>query len=65
MSCDDLLDHIKAKLPAPHDRAGLEKVSAGSGVPFHTLLKIVKGETADPRISTVQNLARYLGREAA
>lgn len=36
-----------------------------SGVPYHTLLKIVKGETTDPRISTVASLLEWSEREVA
>jgi predicted transcriptional regulator len=61
----NLLDTVKAKLQQQSDRAGLEAVAAGSGVPYHTLLKIAKGETTDPRVSTVQSLLRYFEGRAA
>lgn len=61
----DLLGSIKARLPAATDRAALEKLAQDSGVPFHTLLKIAKGETMDPRVSTVQRLMRHFERLAA
>lgn len=54
-----LLEQLKKKLPAQTDRAGLEAVAASTGVPYHTLLKIVKGETEDPRISTVERLLAH------
>lgn len=60
-----LLSTLKKKLPAANERAALESVSAGSGVPYHTLLKIVKGETTDPRVSTVEQLLAYYERLAA
>lgn len=57
----DLLTNLKKKLPASNDRKGLERLSKASDVPYHTLLKIAKGETSDPRISTVARLQRALG----
>lgn len=61
-----MLAYVKERLPAPSEKAELEKVAAGAGVPFHTLLKIAKGETEDPRVSTVENLFNYYrGQEAA
>lgn len=60
----NLLQSVKARLPAASDRAALESVAVGSGVPYHTLLKIVTGETTDPRVSTVQSLIRYFERAA-
>ena len=62
---EDLLASIKAKLPPWNDRAALEALAAESGVPYHTLLKIAKGETTDPRVSTVQTLIRHFERQAA
>lgn len=43
----------------------LERAAEGSGVPFHTLLKIQNGATNDPRISTIQKLYEYLQARAA
>ena len=67
-----LLSYVLERLPKPtdaHFTARLEQIAAGAGVPFHTLLKIAKGETADPRVSTVQHVYDYLKaleqREAA
>lgn len=61
-----MLAYVKERLPAPSEKAALEKVATGAGVPFHTLLKIAKGETEDPRVSTVENLFNYYrGLEAA
>lgn len=59
MSSNGLLRYVLEHLPSPSDREALELVAAGSKVPYHTLLKIAKGETGDPRISTVQNLYDY------
>jgi predicted transcriptional regulator len=52
-------EFVRERLPKPSERAELEAVAIGSGVPYHTLLKIAKGETADPRTSTVNRLAIY------
>lgn len=60
-----LLAALKQKLPPANDRAALEAVAAGAGVPYHTLLKIVKGETSDPRVSSVEKLLAYYERQAA
>lgn len=63
---EGLLKYVQERLPAPGDKQALEEVSKGSGVPYHTLLKIAKGETGDPRVSTVETLIRYFqAREAA
>jgi predicted transcriptional regulator len=57
---------IRAKLPAPNDKEGLERIARDSNVPYHTLLKIANGQTEDPRVSTVEKLQRYFEeREAA
>lgn len=55
----NLLEYIRARLPLPSERERLEQIADGSDVPYHTLLKIAKGETEDPRVSTVENLLRY------
>lgn len=60
-----LLDLLRAQLPALSDKLGLERVARESGVPYHTLLKIVSGETEDPRVSTVDNLLAYFRKQAA
>jgi len=54
------LRDVLASLPPPNDRVGLERVAVGADVPYHTILKIAKGETTDPRLSTFEKLARYL-----
>lgn len=59
MSDDTLLAYVLERLPAPNEKERLEKIAEGAGVPFHTLLKIAKGETVDPRVSTVQSLHDY------
>ena len=61
-----LLSYLLPRLPGPNEKDRLQEVAAAAGVPYHTLLKIVKGETADPRVSTVDSLLRYVReREAA
>lgn len=61
-----LLDYLLARLPTAAEKDRLQEIATAAGVPYHTLLKIVKGETADPRISTVDSLLKYLReREAA
>lgn len=60
-----LLDRVKSKLPPWNDREALEVVAKGSGIPFHTLLKIAKGETVDPRTSTLQSLLDFYEGRAA
>lgn len=54
-----LFDYVKERLPAPNEKERLEEIAEGADVPYHTLLKIAKGETVDPRVSTAQNLWRY------
>ena len=43
------------------EKSGLQPIADKSGIPYHTLEKIHKGETANPRIRTVEMLARYFG----
>lgn len=52
-------DYVRQRLPRHTDKAKLEADAEGSGVPFHTLLKIAKGITEDPRTSTISKLAGY------
>lgn len=58
----NLLEYVRAKLPPKNEKALLEKIANGSGVPYHTLLKIANGQTDDPRISTVDNLITYFSK---
>ena len=37
----------------------MEKVAKGSGIPFNTLIKIARGETVNPRMTTAQALQEY------
>lgn len=66
MDEESLLDYVRGRLPAPSEKERLEEIAKGADVPYHTLLKIAKGETNDPRVSTIDNLIRYFReREAA
>lgn len=57
---------IRSKLPASNDKDELERIARESKVPYHTLLKIVNGQTEDPRVSTIEKLQRYFeAREVA
>lgn len=56
---DNQFQYVKERLPAPSEKARLEEIANGARVPYHTLLKIAKGETTDPRVSTVQSLVDY------
>ena len=40
----------------------LEEVAQVSGVPFHTIAKIKRGETTNPRIETVERLLNYFSQ---
>lgn len=63
-----LLSDLLGQLPAPESEdftERLEAIAKGADVPFHTLLKIAKGETADPRVSTVEKLQRFFAQERA
>jgi hypothetical protein len=66
---ESLLQYVRERLPTPgtaHFHERLQKIADESGVPYHTLLKIAKGETDDPRVSTVESLRNYfIQREAA
>lgn len=57
---ESMFEYVKERLPAPGEKEALEEIAKGAEVPYHTLLKIAKGETEDPRVSTVENLFRYL-----
>lgn len=53
-----MLEYVRARLPETYRE--LEVISEGSGVPFHTLLKIRTGETPNPRIGTLQPVYDYI-----
>lgn len=60
-----ILKSLRRRLPPANEKLQLEEVAKGSGVPFHTLLKVVKGTTSNPRIKTVEKLLNYVDRRAA
>lgn len=41
-------------------RTELKAIARVTGVPFHTLRKIVDGETTNPRYQTVEPLRQYV-----
>ena len=56
---DTLLEHLDARsLPQ------IEEVAQATGVPFHTIAKIKRRETLNPRIDTVQRLLAHFARPA-
>jgi predicted transcriptional regulator len=61
---EDLLKYMVKNLRADPD--ALEEIAKRSGVPYHTLLKIAKGYTDNPKLRTVEKLLKYFRqREAA
>jgi len=44
----------------PLGQSELMELAAASGVPFHTLLKLRRGETQNPRLDTVRSLIPHL-----
>lgn len=57
-SFDDLVSAL------PTDRVALESLAAAADVPYHTLLKIARGETRNPRIRTVEAIRKALATPA-
>ena len=53
-SFDDLVSAL------PTARAALESLATAADVPYHTLLKIARGETRNPRIRTVEAIRKAL-----
>lgn len=51
---DTLLAHVDAC-----STTQIEDAAKASGVPYHTIAKIKRRETANPRIDTVQRLLEY------
>jgi transcriptional regulator with XRE-family HTH domain len=58
----DIFNTIKSELNARPWKE-VERLAAESGVPFHTLAKIRRGETKDPGILTCQKVMAVLGIE--
>lgn len=57
----DLMTFVLDKLP--RERAQLEAIATRSKVPIHTLVKIVSGETKNPRVKTAQALYNVLAAQ--
>jgi predicted transcriptional regulator len=55
----NMLETVKESLTG-RPISELEIVAEQAGVPYHTLAKILRGETTDPRFSTVLRLHAYL-----
>lgn len=56
---DSLLQHLDAKsLPQ------IQEVANATGVPYHTIAKIKRRETLNPRIDTVQRLLAHFNAPA-
>lgn len=54
---ETLLEHLDARsLPQ------IEEVAQATGVPFHTIAKIKRRETLNPRIDTVERLLSHFSR---
>jgi hypothetical protein len=65
---DGLLKAVIARLPKQGDddfHERIDEIARGADVSPHTLLKIAKGETTDPRVSTVESLIRYFQQQGA
>ena len=56
-----ILDTILENLDA-RNLSEIEKVSQATGVPFHTIAKIKRRETLNPRIETVQKLLEHFNK---
>jgi hypothetical protein len=55
----DSLTLIRSRLGSA-TRVELKAVAEFTGVPFHTLRKIVDGETRNPRFNTVEPLRKFV-----
>lgn len=53
-----ILDFIHEHLDA-RSLPQVEEVARATGVPFHTIAKIKRRETVNPKIETVQSLLNY------
>jgi predicted transcriptional regulator len=65
MTDSGLLLKVRRRLPPANEKGRLEAVSKEANISFHTLLKIVTGETSNPRIKTVEKLLRWAERQHA
>jgi predicted transcriptional regulator len=55
----DSLTLIRSRLGSA-TRPELKAVAEFTGIPFHTLRKIVDGETQNPRFNTIEPLRKYV-----
>lgn len=55
----NLFEQLRAFL-ADCDMDDMRRMEAATGVPIHTIMKIRSGETANPRIKTVEALMLYV-----
>jgi transcriptional regulator with XRE-family HTH domain len=60
---DSIHEYVVAQLQA--QKGHWPAIAEASGVPKRTLEKIASGETADPRVKTVEMLATYFRRRRA
>ena len=56
----NILTTIQTHLAACN-HADMHRLSQDSGVPFHTIYKIKRGETKDPSVTTAQSLFDAIG----
>ena len=56
----DPIKDLRARL-REYNITGLRRISAGCGVPWHTIYKIRVGQTTNPQFRTVEKLAYYFG----
>ena len=56
---ETLLEHLDAR-----SLSQIEEVAQATGVPFHTIAKIKRRETMNPRIETVEPLLDYFNSQA-
>jgi hypothetical protein len=52
-------EYVMQRLPRKNEKAALETVARGSGISYHTVLKLANGATPDPRVSTINRLTIY------
>lgn len=60
----DQLKYVRQALRGKK-RAEVGRIAVLSGVPYHTVIKIVTAVTDDPRYSTVHRLFEYLEKARA
>lgn len=60
-NAEPILVSVRRQLSATKGRWSV--VAKGSGVPYHTLVKIAQGTVTNPRIDTVQRLLDHFSRD--